>query len=64
MVKNMSERVETFSEIIKVLAGKGSDLVLSFEDLTLTVVRGESEKPQFGLKFSGSIRLDVVYVKE
>ena len=60
----MSENIEKLSGIIKALAGKGSDLVLSFEDLTLVVIRGEDEKPSVSLKLSGSIKLDVVYVKE
>jgi hypothetical protein len=60
----MSENIEKLSGIIEALAGKGSDLVLSFEDLTLVVIRGESEKPSVSLKLSGSIKLDVVYVKE
>lgn len=59
----MSERVETLSEVIKALAGKGSDLVLSFEDLTLAVLGGE-EKPKVSFKLKGSIRLDVVIIKE
>ena len=60
----MSESIEKLSGVIKALAGKGSDLVLSFEDLTLVVIRGEDEKPSVSLKLSGSIKLDVVYVKE
>ena len=60
----MSESIEKLSGIIKALAGKGSDLVLSFEDLTLVVIRGEDEKPSVSLKLSGSIKLDVVLVKE
>jgi hypothetical protein len=60
----MSEGVERFSEVIKALAGKGSDLVVSFEDLTLAVNRGGEEKPTVSLKLSGGIKLDVVYVKE
>ncbi len=60
----MSENIEKFSGVIKALAGKGSDLVLSFEDLTLAIIRGENGKPQVSLKLSGSIRLDIVYVKE
>ena len=63
-MRKMSERIETLSEVIKTLAGKGSDLVLSFEDLTLAVVAGEKEKPRVSFKLSGSIRLDVVLVKE
>ncbi len=61
---NMSENIEKLSGVIKALAGKGSDLVLTFEDLTLAVIRGEDEKPQVSFKLSGSIKLDVVYVKE
>ncbi len=60
----MSENIEKLSGIIKALAGKGSDLVLTFEDLTLAVIRDEDEKPQVSFKLSGSIKLDVVYVKE
>ena len=60
----MSEGIEKISGIIEALAGKGSDLVVSFEDLTLAVIRGEEEKPSVSLKLSGSIKLDVVYVKE
>ena len=64
MVINMSENIEKLSGVIKALAGKGSDLVLTFEDLTLAVIRDEDEKPQVSFKLSGSIKLDVVYVKE
>ncbi len=64
MVINMSENIEKMSGVIKALAGKGSDLVLTFEDLTLAVIRDEDEKPQVSFKLSGSIKLDVVYVKE
>jgi len=60
----MSETIEKLSGVIKALAGKGSDLVLTFEDLTLAVLRDDNEKPRVSLKLSGSIRLDVVYVKE
>ena len=60
----MSETIDRLSGVIEALAGKGSDLVLTFEDLTLAVIRGEAEKPRVSLKVSGSIRLDVVYVKE
>ena len=64
MVINMSENIEKLSGVIKALAGKGSDLVLTFEDLTLAVIRDNDEKPQVSFKLSGSIKLDVVYVKE
>jgi len=60
----MSENIEKLSGVIEALAGKGSDLVLTFEDLTLAVIRSEDEKPSVSIKVSGSIRLDVVYVKE
>ena len=56
----MSENIEKISGVIEALAGKGSDLVLTFEDLTIAVTRGEDEKPRVSLKVSGSIRLDVV----
>ena len=60
----MSESIEKLSGVIEALAGKGSDLVVSFEDLTLAVIRGEEEKARVSFKLSGSIRLDIVYVKE
>ena len=60
-----SERVETLAEVIRVLAGKESDLVLTFEDLTLDILGGREEaKPRLSMKLSGSIKLDVAYVKE
>jgi hypothetical protein len=64
VVRKMSENIEKISGVIEALAGKGSDLVLTFEDLTLAVIGGEEEKPRVKLKLSGGIRLDVVYVKE
>ena len=60
----MSKNIEKISGVIEALAGKGSDLVLTFEDLTLAVIRDADEKPQVSFKLSGSIKLDVVYVKE
>ncbi len=60
----MSENIEKISGVIEALAGKGSDLVVSFQDLTLAVINGEDEKPRVSFKLSGSIKLDVVYVKE
>lgn len=60
----MSKGIENLSSAIEALAGKGSDLVVSFEDLTLSILRGEEGKPSVSLKLSGSIKLDVVYVKE
>ena len=54
----MSEKIAgTISEIIEKLAGKGSDLVLTFEDLTIDF----AGKP---VKITGSIKVDVHYVKE
>lgn len=64
-VNMLSERVESLAEVIKVLAGKGSDIVVSFEDLTLDVLSGPKEaKPKLSLKLTGSIRLDIDYIKE
>ncbi len=60
----MSGSIEMLSGVLESLAGKGSDLVVSFEDLTLAVIRGEEEKPKVSFKISGSIKLDIVYVKE
>ncbi len=60
----MSETIKNLSSVIETLAGKGSDLVVSFEGLTLSILRGEEEKPSVSLRLSGSIKLDVVYVKE
>jgi len=54
----MSEKIaETIAEIIDKLAGKGSDLILTFEDLTIDF----AGKP---VKITGRIKLDVHYVKE
>ncbi|TRO48499.1 hypothetical protein E2P47_02835 [Candidatus Bathyarchaeota archaeon] len=57
----MSHRSEDFGEImlkiIDKLAGKESNLKLSFEDLTLDVGPAKA-------KLNGSIVLDVVYVDE
>ena len=61
----LSENVQTLAETLKVLAGKGSDIVVSFEDLTLDVLGGRKEAtPKLSLKLKGSIRLDIDYVKE
>ena len=61
----MSEKAESLAEIIKVLAGKGSDIVVSFEDLNLDILGGRKEvKPRMSLKLTGKIRLDIDYVKE
>jgi len=48
---------ETITKLIDKLAGKGSDIKLSFQDLTL-------EAGLFKAKLNGSIILDVLYVSE
>jgi len=57
----MSEKIkdmgETLAQLIDKLAGKGSDLELSFKDLRLEIA---------GLKatLNGSVTLDILYVSE
>jgi hypothetical protein len=64
-VNKLSENVQTLAETLKVLAGKGSDIVVSFEDLTLDVIGGRKEAtPKLSMKLKGSIRLDIDFVKE
>ena len=64
-MNKLSEKVESLAEVIKVLAGKGSDIVLSFEDLNLDILGGGKEvKPRVNLKLTGKIRLDIDFVKE
>jgi len=54
----MAERLaETLSVLIKELAGKGSDLVLTLENVTIDI----GGKP---IKINGKITLNVVYVRE
>ncbi len=48
---------ETITKLIDKLAGKGSDIKLSFQDLTV-------EAGLFKAKINGSIILDVLYVSE
>jgi hypothetical protein len=48
---------ETIIKLIDKLAGKGSDIKLSFHDLTL-------EAGMLKAKLNGSIVLDVLYVSE
>jgi len=60
----VSESTSRLIEVIEALAGKKSDLVVSFEDLTFTVLRGADEKPSVSVKLTGSVRLDIAYVKE
>lgn len=64
-MNELSEKVQTLAEVIKVLAGKGSDIVLSFEDLTLDILGGRKEvTPKLSMKLKGSIRLDIDIIKE
>ena len=60
----MSENTSRLIEVIEALAGKKSDLVVSFEDLTFAVLQGADENPSVTVKLSGSVRLDIAYVKE
>jgi hypothetical protein len=48
---------ETITKLIDKLAGKGSDIKLSFQDLTL-------DAGVFKAKLNGSVVLDVLYVAE
>jgi hypothetical protein len=48
---------ETITKLIDKLAGKGSDIKLSFQDLTL-------EAGILKAKLNGSIVLDILYVSE
>jgi hypothetical protein len=48
---------DTLTKLIDKLAGKGSDVKLSFQDLTLEVGRLKA-------KLNGSVVLDVLYVSE
>jgi len=61
MVKLMSKTVEDFGEtltkLVNNLAGKGSDVKLSFQDLTLEI-------GMLKAKLNGSIVLDILYVSE
>lgn len=61
MVKLMSKPVEDFGEtltkLVNNLAGKGSDIKLSFQDLTLEI-------GMLKAKLNGSIVLDILYVSE
>jgi hypothetical protein len=57
MAKTSEEMSDTLLKLIDKLAGKGSDIKLSFQDLTLDmgVVKA---------KINGSIVLDILYVSE
>jgi hypothetical protein len=57
MSKRIKDVGETLAQLIDKLAGKGSDLEVSFKDLRLEVA---------GLKvtLNGSVTLDILYVSE
>jgi hypothetical protein len=62
MVKDMSkasseEMSDTLLKLIDKLAGKGSDIKLSFQDLTLDMGMVKA-------KINGSVVLDILYVSE
>lgn len=57
MAHSMADMGETLIKLIDKLAGKGSDVKLSFEDLTV-------ETGILRAKINGSIVLDVVYVAD
>ncbi|MDH5459551.1 MAG: hypothetical protein OEY95_04865 [Candidatus Bathyarchaeota archaeon] len=48
---------ETLTQLIDKLAGKGSDVKLSFQDLTLEI-------GMLKVKLNGSVVLDILYVSE
>jgi hypothetical protein len=57
MAKNSEDMSDTIIKLIDKLAGKESDIKLSFQDLTLDVGGIKA-------KINGSIVLDVLYVTE
>lgn len=57
MAKSSEDMGDTLLKLIDKLAGKGSDIKLSFQDLTLDV-------GMIKAKINGSIVLDVLYVAE
>ena len=57
MAKTSEDMSETLLKLIDKLAGKGSDIKLSFQDLTLDMGMVKA-------KLNGSIVLDVLYVAE
>jgi hypothetical protein len=57
MAKTSEDMSETLLKLIDKLAGKGSDIKLSFQDLTLDMGMVKA-------KINGSIVLDVLYVAE
>jgi hypothetical protein len=57
MAKTSEDMSDTLLKLIDKLAGKGSDIKLSFQDLTLDMGMVKA-------KINGSIVLDVLYVAE
>ena len=57
MAKTSEDMGDTLLKLIDKLAGKGSDIKLSFQDLTLDVGIVKA-------KINGSIVLDILYVAE
>ena len=57
MAKTSEEMGDTLLKLIDKLAGKGSDIKLSFDDLTLDLGMVKA-------KLNGSIVLDVLYVSD
>jgi hypothetical protein len=57
MAKSSEDMGDTLLKLIDKLAGKGSDIKLSFQDLTLDMGMVKA-------KINGSIVLDILYVSE
>jgi hypothetical protein len=57
MSKSSGDMGDTLLKLIDKLAGKGSDIKLSFQDLTL-------DMGMIKTKINGSIVLDILYVQE
>jgi hypothetical protein len=57
MAKNSEDMGDTLLKLIDKLAGKGSDIKLSFQDLTL-------DMGMMKTRINGSIVLDILYVSE
>jgi len=57
MAKSSEDMGDTLLKLIDKLAGKGSDIKLSFQDLTLDMGMVKA-------KINGSIVLDILYVAE
>jgi hypothetical protein len=57
MAKSSEDMSDTLLKLIDKLAGKGSDIKLSFQDLTLDMGMVKA-------KINGSVVLDILYVAE